>query len=94
METATSSRGALRRTILTIASIGFWVMGTANSAAPMPWDPSQARRLSEFLALETAREIDSSHLVAANRGDFPRQIDVRQYLGHALRTARIGVPTI
>jgi len=34
--------------------------------------------LSEFLALETTRGIDASYLVAANRGDFSRQIDVRQ----------------
>lgn len=33
----------MRRTIPTITSIALWVMGTANSATPMPWDPSRAR---------------------------------------------------
>lgn len=43
MQSATSSRGAMRRTIFTIAYMGFWVLGTANSADLMPWDASLAR---------------------------------------------------
>jgi len=67
MQTATSSRGAMRRTIFTLAWMGFWVLGTANSADLMPWDPALARSFTykdPRTAITFYVESDGKHVAA------------------------------
>ncbi len=57
----------MRRTLVTTASMVFWVMGAANADELMPWDPSRARSFT-FLDPRTSItfyvESDGKHVAA------------------------------